>query len=665
MTAIERTTYRRFTRAPSIKELQTLYTPTPEDVAFVSTTARDPAQTFALMILLKVFQKLGYFPAPEAVPGAIISHIWAVMKLKDDVVPDITPRTLYKYHAAIRTQLKINYDIKEIRPIAGKAIAEAVLVMDDPADLINVAIETLIVENCELPAFSTLETLVSHIRKLAHGRLFQTVFSRLSDAERTLLEHLIDKDVPGHYTDFNRIKEAPKSATLSHLDECLTRLIWLLLFGNMERLLEGIPAMKIATFAAEARALHATNLWDFLPPKRFTLLICLLRQAMVSTRDEVVDMFLKRLHKLRDRAKEELELLREKERGTTEHLITVFSDLLQTTTEAQDRAEIGRGVSEVLSRAGGAAHLLDQCENVSAHHGNRYQPLLWRFYASSRKALFRVIKTLDLRSTTRDQTLMNAVAFILEHEQDPKKFLPPTLDLSFASGDWQRTVLVRRMHKDYFIRQHLETCVFSYVAAELKSGDLCVRGSEHYADYREQLMTWEAREPKVAEYCQKLSFPTTADAFVEQLQTQLTQVSTEVDRGYPDNKELVISDKGEPVLKKTPSKVQPKGLAKLEAALHARMPEQHLLDILCRMDHWTNWSRHLGPLSGSDSKMEDVQAHHILTTLAYATNLGPAQMATHLRGGMSAETIAHISRRHVTTEKLEAANREIINRFSR
>ncbi len=61
MTAIERTAYRRFTRPPNIKELQTLYTPTPPDVAFVLTTARGPAQTFALMILLKVFQKLGLF----------------------------------------------------------------------------------------------------------------------------------------------------------------------------------------------------------------------------------------------------------------------------------------------------------------------------------------------------------------------------------------------------------------------------------------------------------------------------------------------------------------------------------------------------------------------------------------------------------------------------
>jgi hypothetical protein len=102
VTAIERTAYPGFPRAPQPKELIDLYTPTPADVAFVSTTARGPNQKFALMILLKVFQKLGYFPAPQQIPGAIISHIRGEMKLPEDLVPDITPRTLYKYHAAIR-----------------------------------------------------------------------------------------------------------------------------------------------------------------------------------------------------------------------------------------------------------------------------------------------------------------------------------------------------------------------------------------------------------------------------------------------------------------------------------------------------------------------------------------------------------------------------------
>lgn len=66
---IERTAYPRFTRAPSVKELRELFTPTPTDVAFVATRARGPAQKFALMIFLKVYQRLHYFPDHQSIPG--------------------------------------------------------------------------------------------------------------------------------------------------------------------------------------------------------------------------------------------------------------------------------------------------------------------------------------------------------------------------------------------------------------------------------------------------------------------------------------------------------------------------------------------------------------------------------------------------------------------
>lgn len=40
-------------------------------------------------------------------------------------------------------------------------------------------------------------------------------------------------------------------------------------------------------------------------------------------------------------------------------------------------------------------------------------------------------------------------------------------------------------------RCHLEVCVFTYVASELKSGDLSVKGSENFADYRDQVARLE------------------------------------------------------------------------------------------------------------------------------------------------------------------------------
>ena len=88
MTAIERTIYPRFTRTPSAKEVRALYTPAPADRAFVEKHARGPAQKFSLMIMLKVYQRLHYFPDLQTIPGPVIGHIRSEMKYRG---PDIFP----------------------------------------------------------------------------------------------------------------------------------------------------------------------------------------------------------------------------------------------------------------------------------------------------------------------------------------------------------------------------------------------------------------------------------------------------------------------------------------------------------------------------------------------------------------------------------------------
>jgi Domain of unknown function (DUF4158)/Tn3 transposase DDE domain len=665
MSSIERTAYPRFTRAPSIKELREIYTPTPTDVAFVATKARGPAQKFALMILLKVYQRLHYFPDPQSIPGALISHIRSVMKLPDDLVPDISPATLYRYYGSLREHLELTSQGKHVRHVAALAMHSAAQVMENPADLINAALETLLLEHCELPAFSTLDRMAGRIRRLVNRGIYQSVFARIAETEQQALSRLLEPDGSSRFTAFDRIKDAPKSATLTHLDEWLNRLTWLQSWGTTEPFVEGVRSSKITHLAQEARSLYPSDLQDFSAPRRLTLLACLLSQATVATRDEIVQMFLKRMSKLTEKAKQELLRLREEERATTEHLVEVLADVVQVSADAKDETEGGTQVRAVLDREGGTAKLLEQCEQVSAHHGDRYQPFVKKFYGSHRKALFRVIKTLDMRSTTSDQALIDAMQFIIAHEHSPKQYLEATFELSFANKKWQRTVLVRRKGKTWFRRQQLETCVFSYLADELKSGDLCVIGSEQFADYRDQLLSWETCKPKVAAYCQQLGLPATAEGLVEHLRTWLTEIAAEVDRTRPGNQELMINEKGEPSLKKLKAKAQPAGLLELEEALHAKIPERHLLDVLVRIERLTGFSRHLGPLSGNEPKRDDAWERQLLAIFTYATNLGPHQMARHLRGTLNADQIAHVNRRHITAEKLDAALRDVKNCFNR
>jgi hypothetical protein len=65
MACIERTAYPRFKSNPTAQDLHTLYTPTAEEIAWARKTARPAAHRFTLLVLLKSFQRLGYFPRLE------------------------------------------------------------------------------------------------------------------------------------------------------------------------------------------------------------------------------------------------------------------------------------------------------------------------------------------------------------------------------------------------------------------------------------------------------------------------------------------------------------------------------------------------------------------------------------------------------------------------
>jgi len=36
---------------------------------------------------------------------------------------------------------------------------------------------------------------------------------------------------------------------------------------------------------------------------------------------------------------------------------------------------------------------------------------------------------------------------------------------------------------------------------ELKSGDLCIAGSERFSDYRDQLVSWDDYQRQITPYC--------------------------------------------------------------------------------------------------------------------------------------------------------------------
>jgi hypothetical protein len=433
-------------------------------------------------------------------------------------------------------------------------------------------------------------------------------------------------------------------------------------------LLRGFANTNIQLFASDAAALDLGDIRAILHgPRRWSLLLCFLHHAQVQTRDQLVEMLLKRMRHTTNAAKERLQELHEQHRALEEQMLAVFSEVLDHTIDLPDDedATLGRSVRHLIHTHGGAEALREQYEQVSAYHHENYRPLMWGFFRPYRAELFRLSHLLTFRSATHNHTLLDALAFIQRFQHARGDSVPAEIALDFASVRWQALIRTHRRMKMVFKRRQLEVCVFSYLEAGLRCGDVYVEGSEAYADYRQQLLSWAECAPRLPAYCQALQFAPTATEFVTALRERLREVARRVDAAYPDNTALTIDADGTPHLKRLPAQPLPDDLATLEALVKARLPERHLLDVLKNVQYWVGYTRHFGPPSGADPKLTDPVLRYIFTVFGYACELGASQTARHTTNPISRQILRRLNAQHITTAKLEAALRDVIAEYTR
>jgi TnpA family transposase len=696
LTSIERTAYPRFKRVVSARELHEAFTPSLAEVAWARDAVRSGEHLLALVVLLKSFQRLGRFPRLPEVPPLVLSHVRSCLDLAEDVeARHDADRTLRLHKSLIRTRSGVVHDPQRARVLVERVIRAAAQTKDNPADLINVALEELVKARLELPGYSTLDELAGTVRAEVNYLFFITIGRRLSDGDRARLLRLLEVDPARRRSEFDLWKRPARRASISRLAEHVQHLRTVDAVGDTHAWLDGGPPATVSHFAGEAGVLDAADLRKVSEEKRLALLACFVHSCRVRARDELAEMFCRRMATIHKRGREHLEAVRERQRADTERLWSVFGRVLDgartaiglsadegentsgveppggeqsrdpAVREVYERA--GRLMLAPLTEAGGVGRLLVEHADIRAHHGNNYMPLLARYFRSHRKALFDLLDVLELEATSADGAVLAAVRFVQARRGLTRDFIADhdddgtPLDVSFCSQNWAKTIR-DRARPGRFARRHLEACVLSYLAAELRSGDIAVQGADSYANFFDQLMTADEIAGLVGGYCAEVGLPATASALRVMVEDRLTTVAAAVDAGYPDNADLVV-DEGRPVLKRRRGKERAVSAVALEKAVETRMQEVSLLDIVTRTAHWIGWYRHFGPASGSDPKLADPLGRYSVITFTYGTFLGPYQMSRHLRGVMSAHEISAPGNQHITATRLTRASADLIDTF--
>jgi TnpA family transposase len=687
MASIERTAYPRFKRFMSVRELHVFYTPQPDEIVWAREVAGSGEHLLALVTQLKAFNRLGYFPVLDEVPAEVVGHIRRDLRLPATTIPVYaSTRTAERHRNLIRARGEVVYDPAGARKVAADAIEEAARRKNDPADLINVALERLVEGSYELPAFRTLNDMATTIRARANEDIFTTVLDRLGDVGVARLERLLVVGAGGK-SEFNQLKRPARRPSWSNFRAQLEHQRWADELGKARSWWQGVPPSKITDFAGEAGAADAAVMGYYTPTKRVALLAALVFTAQAKARDDTAEMFCRRVGTLTKRSRDELEALKRQHQEITERLVTNYRSVLERIDPdgpagAQEQAALAAARTAVTS-AGGFIAQYNDIDKVTAHHGDNHVPLVARHFRNDRAAMLAMVGALALEATSADRSVLDLLEHVRTHAALTRDYIPDhvmavdeagtplfdehgkprvrVFDTSFASENWNKAIR-DRAHPGMFVRRHLEACVLTYLAEELRTGDVAVEGAQSYASWADQLISVERCVQLLPVFCAEVGLPDTAQGFREALHTKLTAQSAATDAGYPDNADLVIDDAGRPSLKQYRAPRPTESALALEAALRARMPERTLLGVLARTAHWLEWHRRFSPASGSDPKLADPFFRYVITTFCYGTNLGPAQAARHI-AGVSAHELSATARRHVTVEKLNKAIADVVNAF--
>ena len=674
MTAVHETAYPRIRSHLSDRELQDLYTPTPEDLAFLERVTKSTVAAFGGVMLLKTFQRLGYFLAFDEVPPRVRRHLATTMGilLPDDCLQQYEQRGFRKWHLPlIRQHLGITAFREGGRRVVVGAMLGASRSKDLLADIINVGIETLVHARYELPAFSTLQRAAQKARAQINYGYYRQVDAALDDGQRVTIQRLLRPDDQEGLSPWQRLKREPKRPTTKRIREHLTHVRWLQSLNTAHHTLDGIPETKLQRFADEARALDMARMQEAHVAKRLTLAVTLIRVRTAQALDDLAEMFIRLMHKFHHKAKEALDDYREQHQEQTEALITLLSQLVSGWQTSETAEEQLQTMGALLGADGDT--ILARCEAYLAYAGNNYLPFLLPLVRHHRKLLLDIVAFLHPTSTSADTALEQALAFVLRHRdaRGPRLSLRESetasaLDLSWVPVRWWKAV-TSRPRRDLPVvtvdRKYLELCVLSCVVMELKSGDLFVEGSEQFSDYRTQLISWEAYAQLVPLYCAQVGIAADPAQFVQDLSTRLAETIRTTDAAFPTNTALSIKG-GEPVLHRLDKQPEPADFAVIDQLLTERMPECTIVDILTDTEHWLNWTAAFGPLSGFDSRLLAPRPRYVTTTFCYGCYLGPTQTARSLPG-IDRRQVAYINQHHITEQKLLEANVRVINRYNR
>ena len=512
----------------SAEQLST-FRPLADEVQWARKHTRSPRRQLELLVLLKAFQFLGYFPAPRVIaPSIVVASARRLDMLAPECAFSVAPATLYRSRAAVRRRLGVERWTTVTRRLLVSRLLSLNQGRGGPNDFLNAAVEYLRQDGIELPALRTLRRLIGSIRARVDRAFCAAIVAPLKERDRRILEGLMN--VPPHeaLSGFERIKQRSARATLKHLTAHLIHLRWLQELPATQPLIAGLGLGKVTDLPDQARALNVYELRERGATRRLALLICLLQVARTDCLDQLATLYLRRIHWMWGRAREDLEGWRRNRSGLSQSLVRLLRRIVVEFDQPSPEGSLDERLGAIAGERGGREVILRDCDIALEHSVNDPRSFLIRHYRRSRATLMTLLAALPLDAEQPEAWPLELADRLGMMDEDRDSILSLDVDPGHISAPWRD--LIQRPGPGLTVdRRQFEVYAFCEVADALKAGEVFVSGSLAFAYYRETLVARDLASEPCQAFLRDRGLPTRAEKFVDQLRDALRSAAWQLD----------------------------------------------------------------------------------------------------------------------------------------
>jgi TnpA family transposase len=529
----------------------------------------------------------------------------------------------------------------------------------------------------EPPSPKQIKRLIGSAIRTSETTFCESLFQKLSADTLVKMdallktEAILPDDNSTHFKQsvFSFLKSAPGRVGLESLFKEIDKLKQIRQLGLPATLFDSIAPKVIQYYRRRASAETPRDLRRHPQPTRYTLVAAFCWQRSQEIIDSLVELLVGIVHRIHINAERRVDkqLLEDFKRVDNKPQL-----LYQIATATLEHPE--ETVKEVVYPIASPKTLqavIKEYRASTTYHQKVYTVMRASYLHYYRRMVPQILATLEFRSNNDVHRPAILALELLKKYQDSNQRYYASQEQLYTIGvlksGWRDLIVETDAEgKERINRVNYEICVLQALRDKLRSKEIWVVGAKRYGNPEEDLPQDFEQNREV--YYQALKQPLDAEAFITQLQDEMTQALTLLDKGLPNNSMVrLIKRNGDNWISVTPleKQAEPRNLRYLKSEINQRWIMTSLLDILKEADLRVHFSEQFKTTASRELlDPQKLQRRLLLCLYGLGTNTGLKRVCAGTPSD-AVDDLRYVKKHFINKDDLRNAIAQVVNAIFR